>query len=76
MVCQYYFVQSPDVQETHKVYKEISHQNSVSNSLYAFYHELVLKIFCCIWMVGRCAFVRRCTHIHLDEHHNTISVLE
>ena len=43
MVCQYYFVQSPDVQETHKVYKEINHHNSVSNSLYAFsYHELVL----------------------------------
>ena len=30
MVCQYYFVKSPDIQETHKIYKEISSQNSVS----------------------------------------------
>ena len=31
MVCQYYFVKSPDIQETHKIYREISHQNSVSS---------------------------------------------
>ena len=30
MVCQYYFVKSPDVRESLKVYNEITHQNSVS----------------------------------------------